>query len=65
MEDESVRPWGYYEILLDEEYCNMFNVQLKNVLNEIQKGYTKKHYQMKLNFLQELVLCTNPQQPLI
>lgn len=28
-EDESIRPWGYYEILLDEKYCKVKRIVVK------------------------------------
>ena len=29
MEDESIRPWGHYEILLDTEYCKVKRIVVK------------------------------------
>ena len=29
MDDESIRPWGYYEILLDTEYCKVKRIVVK------------------------------------
>ena len=29
MEDESIRPWGHYEILLDAEYCKVKRIVVK------------------------------------
>ena len=28
-EDESIRPWGHYEILLDEGYCKVKRIFVK------------------------------------
>ena len=28
-QDESIRPWGHYEILLDEEYCKVKRIYVK------------------------------------
>ena len=28
-EDESIRPWGHYEILLDTEYCKVKRIVVK------------------------------------
>jgi len=29
MDDESIRPWGHYEILLDTEYCKVKRIVVK------------------------------------